>query len=253
VIPEGFATLYAFLGLVTPGLVYQLLRERARPALEETSFREASRVALTSAVLTTAAILTIALVSRLQPAWVVDVDTWIEQGTSYLGSNTTLVAWTVVATVTLACVYALVAHVAANVLGSRSKTRIENTDVWYQLLVEDVPKGQVPWVAIKTEKGTWIWGHVDFFTVGKSLDDREISLKGPELAIEESGDASPKTEHYWRRICVRASEIAIMKVTYEPKKEEPRRRGTPRLAVRQPSDRADPATASASETTGSRS
>lgn len=215
-IPEGVATLYAFLGLVTPGLVYQLLRERARPALEETSFREASRVALTSAVLTTASILTLALASQARPSWFVDGEEWISQGTKYIAANMALVARSVVATVALACAYAFLAHLAANALASRNRTRIENSDVWYQLLVDDVPKNMVPWVGIKTTQDTWIWGHVDFFTVGKSLDDREIALKGPKLTIKVP-DGVYKEESYWQRTCVRASEIAIMKVAYEPK------------------------------------
>jgi len=101
-----------------------------------------------------------------------------------------------------------------NWMGSLRKEKIVRTDVWYQVLVEDVPKDHVPWVLLKTEKGVWVWGHVDFFTLGKSMDDREISVKGPKLTIE---DGIKKGETYWQRIWVRATEIQYMKVTYEPK------------------------------------
>ena len=213
-VPEGVATLYAFLGLVTPGLVYQLLRERARPALEETSFREASRVALTSGVLTTLAIGTLVL---LQPNWLVDWREWLRQGDEYVKANPELVAWSVLAAVVLACIYALLTNIIAGVLSRFGKTPIENSDVWYQLLVDDVPKGTVPWVGIKTDKDVWLWGHVDFFTVGKSLDDREISLKGPGLAVQDTGSADPHVESYWQRISVKASEVRLLKVAYEPR------------------------------------
>jgi len=224
VVPEGLATLYAFLGLVTPGLVYQLLRERARPALEETSFREASRIALTSAVLTTAAIMTVAALHLVQPTWFIDVQKWAAQGNAYLRANTALVAATVVTIVALACLYALLTSLVAERIAARSKTRVENSDVWYQLFVDDVPEGKVPWVLVQTGDGTRIWGHVDFFTTGRSLSDRELSLKGPELAVEPAGDWRVKTEDYWNRISVRASEIALLKVAYEPKVDRPRGR-----------------------------
>ena len=102
-IPESVAALYAFLGLVTPGLVYQLLREGNRPGLEETTFREASRVALTSAVLTTLSLITLALISLRKPAWFVDAGDWLTDGTAYAAGHPALVAWSMIATVFLAC------------------------------------------------------------------------------------------------------------------------------------------------------
>ena len=216
-IPETVGALYAFLGLITPGLVYQLLRERARPALDERAFREASRIALTSAVLTTMSLSTLALLSLSKPEWFADAREWLTNGQSYVVANEALVARTVLFVVVLACIYAVLAHLIATFVASRQKTRIVKTDVWYQLFVEDVPSDRVPWVFLRMKDGTRLWGHVDFFTVGKPIAGREMSLKGPKLGVKDPAADAIKTEEYWRRISVRASEIALMKVTYEPK------------------------------------
>jgi hypothetical protein len=71
----------------------------------------------------------------------------------------------------------------------------------------------------KLNDGTHLWGHVDFFTVGRPLEDRELSLKGPKLAIEEA-EGEQEIEDYYSRVNVRALDIALMKVAYEKKAEK---------------------------------
>ena len=88
------------------------------------------------------------------------------------------------------------------------------TDVWFQLLVDDVPAGTVPWLLLRMTDGTLIWGHFDFLTVGKALAEREISLKGPNLTVKSANGAS-KTETLWERIAVRAADVALVKVVYK--------------------------------------
>jgi Family of unknown function (DUF6338) len=82
-IPETFAALYAFLGLVAPGLIYQILREKRRPAVDETAFREASRIALTSLVFTTVATLLMTLLGVVAPGLFPDIAAWITTGKTY--------------------------------------------------------------------------------------------------------------------------------------------------------------------------
>jgi hypothetical protein len=67
-------------------------------------------------------------------------------------------------------------------------------------------------------------GHVDFFTVGQSIDDTDISLKGPKLSQKARGALSPTQEDYYERNVVHASDIATLKVAYESKRAKPRRR-----------------------------
>jgi Family of unknown function (DUF6338) len=48
VIPQTAAALLAFPALVAPGIVFENLRERRRPSIEQTTFREISGIALAS-------------------------------------------------------------------------------------------------------------------------------------------------------------------------------------------------------------
>jgi hypothetical protein len=221
-VPESVAALYAFLGLITPGLVYQLLRERSRPALDESSFREASRVALTSAVLTTLSLLSVAGIGHFQPAWFVDAREWLRSGQPYVNDNPGLVTWTVVAVVALACFYALLTDWLWTYVIPPRRPRISKTDVWYQLFRGDVPKGQIAWVHLKLTDGTLLWGHLNFVTLNKATDDTQIVLRGPQLTVQVAGSSAPKPETTWQRVAVRASDVFVVKVTYVPKANLPR-------------------------------
>lgn len=92
-IPEGFATFLTFLGLVAPGLVYQLVLERRQPRRGETTFREASRIALTSLAFTVTSLLALAIAQRFfAPArWLVDIPALIEGRWTYVGKNVLVV------------------------------------------------------------------------------------------------------------------------------------------------------------------
>ena len=213
-IPEGLATLYAFLGLVAPGLLFQLLREKARPALEETAFREASRVAFTSLIFTTASILVLALVSRAWPGMFVDLARWMGPKSEYFGDNLWLVARSVLAEVGLACMIAwLVAIVFARWVDDPSVKHSTHT-AWYSALVGSRPKGEVAWVSVELTDDSRAWGYVHRFTTDRTLENRELSLMGPGLMIQRNGEARMKLKIDY--LVIPGSEIRRMKVTYEP-------------------------------------
>src|SRR4051794_36503051 len=108
-IPETVGALLAFLGLIAPGLIYQLRRETRRASITETAFREASRVALVSLGLTTAALAAVAIVRAVEPAWIADPGVWLRQGNEYFVAHYRLVLRTAIIVVGLACSLALLA------------------------------------------------------------------------------------------------------------------------------------------------
>lgn len=217
-IPDGIATLYAFLGLIAPGLLYQLQRERARPTLEETAFREASRVAFTSLIFTTLSITLLIGASRLAPQLFVDLAAWIDKGNSYLESHLWLVATSIMVEVALACAIAGLAAYTIDKIKPRTGSSIVKTSVWYQLFQGDLPKDKVAWALAELSDGTLIWGFVDFYTAGQSTDERDISFKGPGLTVQRK--ASEKEEQdYWKYVVVKSSDILMIKIRPEPKKK----------------------------------
>ena len=220
-IPDSLATLYAFLGLIAPGLVYQLIRERRRPSWEETPFREAGRVALTSLVFTTASILILVGLRRFTGLPVADLSQWLTGGRSDLAAHFSAAFLTVVAGVGLACLLALIGEKGTYHLGKRWLPPIQRSSIWQQHFVETLPEDKAPWLALELNDGTRLWGWLDFYTVGQALENREISLKGPGLSLQQSSEFKPHGQVSWQFITLRASDIKVMNVAHHPKQADP--------------------------------
>ncbi len=234
-IPEGLATLYAFLGLVAPGLFFQMLREKRRPALSESAFREASHVALTSLVFTTVSVLALATVSRLRPGILPDLAQWVSSGDKYAAPHLWLIVWGLTVEVTFACFLAFCTHKYLE----RSDTAVHGIvhgDIWNPLFASDLPADSVAWLKVELTSGQSYWGYVDYFTVGQDPAEREIVLKGPKMQFRQSADGDPANEDYWTLVVLKYSEIRVIKVRYEPRAQPERveaRRSLPRALRRQ--------------------
>lgn len=210
-IPETLASLFGFLGLIAPGLLYQLLREHRRPALEETAFREASHVALTSLVFTTASFVILGGLAAVRPRWFADQNAWLADPGPYLRKNLLLVERTLVLVVVLACALAFLAHLAISAV--RRDGRMIGTSLWYQLFKSGVPAGKASWVQVQLSDKTLVWGYVHHFTADSALTDRELSLTGPGLALKRDNGPLVKLDT-WDTFAVRGSEIAFLRVQY---------------------------------------
>ena len=223
-VPDNFATLYALLAIVAPGLAFQLVSERTRPPREESAFREASVVAATSLIFTTLSVLTLATLSNKWPSWFVELAAWLDQGDQYASSNLWLVARSVGSEVALAVTLAALAAWGLNSLPTASKSPIAKTSVWYQALKADKPKNKASWVMAELMDGTRIWGFVHYFTIQDIGNDRDISFTGPKLTVQAAGKDAPAEEDYYTYYVVNAAQIRILKVAHEDAKKKKKRR-----------------------------
>jgi hypothetical protein len=105
-IPESVGAVIGFLTFIAPGVLWELLRERTRPPLEGSPFREAARVALMSVVLSGAAVLVLVVVSALSPSLLLDPEALIQNGDRYVDKEFARIAWSIGAAVGIACVLA---------------------------------------------------------------------------------------------------------------------------------------------------
>lgn len=177
-IPDTAAALLALLGLVAPGLVFELRRERRRPQAVETTFREASRVALTSLLFTLASLGVLLPLSAIWSA-LPDVAHWLRNADEYVPDHYAAVAWFLGLEVTLAIALALAVEAmsAGNLRGN-----IVTGSVWYSVLRRDVPPAaKRTWLWITTQNGTQFKGPLRSYTAGDGMDDREIALGGAPL------------------------------------------------------------------------
>ena len=217
-IPETIGALLAFLGLVAPGLVYQLLRERSRASVAETAFREASRVALVSLVLTLATFGVLAVARLIKPTWIADPGRWLRQGNSYFVDNYGLVVRTGVIAITIACLFALAADWIVRQLAP-GQGKVSKTSVWFKVLRTDRPKNKVPWIHVHLKSGVDYWGFVGYYSAEMSQLDRELSVTGPDLQYRAMvGGEKRNLDNNWKAVVIPAHEIEYMRVQYLPKK-----------------------------------
>jgi Family of unknown function (DUF6338) len=210
-IPDTLGAVVAFLGLVAPGVAFELLRERRRPSIEETAFREASRVALTSLVFTLGAGAILALAFLAGAPFLADPTDWLRRGSDYALENLDLVTVTVLLQVSLA--------LALAVLADRAFRRSAPGDVvpgsiWFQLFRHRRPEGTSPWIHLRLTDETEIWGYADDYTPEQKLDNRELTLVGPGLQYRRKGATSNQELDRWAAICVRGDQITWLKVMY---------------------------------------
>jgi hypothetical protein len=225
VIPADFATLLTFLGLIAPGLVYQVVLERRLPRRVETVFREASRVALTSLVFTlSATVLLLAIQRGWDGAPLPDLSTWTVQGATYVSGHVFLVVTGLAAEVTLACLFS-----ASTALLSTRKVSatLSPNGAWFQMFRKDRPPRTRPWVHLVLTGGGELWGHLRHYTQDDSLPVREIVLGGNTLRWRRSATAQVELiGESWDAVLVNAKDVSMIRVVYQDEKGRLRGRRT---------------------------
>lgn len=221
-IPETVGALLAFLGLIAPGVAFELLRERRRPALEETAFREASRIALSSLIFTTGSLAVLAIVRTIRPAAVLDPAAWINRGKDYVSGHIGLVSRTLLIELAIALLLA----VLADWLFRRSAPgRIAPGSMWYQQFRQRRPAGTRPWLHIRLDDETEVWGYLGDYSADQKLENRELTVRGPRLQYRRKGETTNEMLNSWSSVLLRGEAIAWMKVAYvadESPADEPR-------------------------------
>ena len=178
-IPEEWVTLLTFLGLVAPGLVLQVVLEAASPRIEETTFREASRVALSNFGFTLAALILCALARWIVPNVFPDLIALQEDGWAYVAAHPAKVLWPLLAIPLVASGLAA----ASGLIFTRDlSSTLSAHGAWYQTLRLDRPEETVPWMHIRLKDDAEYWGHLRHYTEDDSADVREIVLGGRALA-----------------------------------------------------------------------
>jgi hypothetical protein len=210
-IPATLGAFVAFLGLVAPGLVYELLSERRRPLREQTAFREASRIALTSLVFSVASFLLTYITGRIFGNLSINWTEWLDQGVNYFKANDVRVVGNFLVQVSLACGLAALTEWY---FGRRSKVRLVGGSLWFEQFRNRRPPGTTPWVHVKLIDADEIQGYLGDYTASEKLENRELTVVGPKLRIKTLGAATFTELDKWASITVRGERIDWLKVTY---------------------------------------
>jgi hypothetical protein len=213
VIPDTIGAVLAFLGLIAPGLLFEMLRERRRPMAEQTAFREASRIALTSFVFTLAGIAVAALIRTVRPSAMADPGRWLRDGNAYARDNYPAVLTTFATIVVVSALLALVTDLALRRF-AKGQGIISPGSVWYHVFDFDRPKPAETWVHVRLIDGSTFSGYMRHYTTGEKLEDREITLGGRFLRHGEKGHPETRIDGDWDLVTIRGDKIVFMRAVY---------------------------------------
>lgn len=229
---DNVGAILAFLGLVAPGLVFELLRERRRPAVSESAFREAGRVALTSLIFTVVSLAilgVVRLVTSPSPSngaapsiLLPDPAAWLAGGNTYLASNYHLVALALLIEVVLACGLAVSAHAVLSKAGF-GRARIMDGSIWFHAMRSHVPNNATHvMLHLRLTDGTRVKGVLRRYTHGEKLDDQELLLGGDTLELARPGGDFVRIGSRSDFLIVRGERIAVMSGVYIAKDPQDR-------------------------------
>lgn len=220
-VPNSFAAIATFLLLLAPGLIYNMARERLRPAAEESAFREASGIALASFLAGTVAIAILSILRAVGLDALPDAAAWVKQGAKYAADNIDKVAIFFVSYTVLAAGAAWLG--AWLLFHSAEDVDIDlHTNAWFEAFRRRVPVGTTPMALVELENSTQYVGEVIYYAVNMSTDEREIML-GPPLwrrgSEKDDELVALPTEDQWRRVVIPGNRITSVWVRYPPVSE----------------------------------
>jgi hypothetical protein len=240
-IPQTLVSLVLFLGLVAPGLFYQLLWERRHPTLEQTAFREASRTALTSLLFSGLACTVIILIRLVEPTWIFDLGQYLRDSKGYVSKSYGVIIRTVALEVVLALVIVgfvysvpvfvgrlarllppkLTGWIPESLRAVTSFGEMSSGGIWFDVLRRRVKQGKKTWVCLRLTDGSRICGYVSHYTSAIKYEEREIALvkptgEGAFISVSDTKLDPPQQNlgQEWEFVVVRGNEISFMQVTY---------------------------------------
>lgn len=211
-IPATFGALLGFLGLVAPGLVYGIIAGRRRPPQNDSTFAEASRVALTSLLFSLATLAALWLLQQHTRLPLPDVGLWLSRGGKYASGNLGKVLFGLAAQVVIACG---LAAAGAWLLTHRSKSRFHNDTVYGSVFRRYAPDGFSPWVHVQLDNDVEFWGHERLHDDRDEAGARMLVLAGDTLRrqLPDEADWQPIGEN-WDLVLIDADRIRYIQVIY---------------------------------------
>jgi len=235
--PTSWGGALLFLLLIAPGVLFDLLADRRRAQVKETTLREAGRITLASLVFGGVAFLVVCVLASVLPGafvWpfaALEADDPVTRyGSPRLAA--TLGAQTAVALgVAWGCNQWLnrrrrLPLAASNWRGFFTRAwwrsgerpgRIRAVSTWKLVLGENVPEGQFAHVRVRLKSGTvWI-GRVGPFSADLETSGRELVLQKP-LSVGPPGKLPKPLPSSWQVVLLAGDDIdsiTVQYVTYE--------------------------------------
>jgi hypothetical protein len=211
-IPQTVGALLAFLGLVTPGLVYRLVLERRRPSHSDSTFVEVSRIVITSLVFSGFAFAILWLLESNSPLPLPNAATWLARGTSYAATNLGSVFIGVAAQVVIA---SLLAAITGWLITRQSPSRFRDETVYGAVFRHYAPEGSTAWVHVCLDNDVEFWGYERAHDDRDQAKARTLILAGDTIMRKLPGENQrTRIGDDWDVVILEADHIRYMRVIY---------------------------------------
>ncbi len=211
-IPATFGALLGFLGLVAPGLVYNMIAGRRRSPRSQSTFAEVSSVALTSLSFSLIGLAILWLLQRYAGLALPNLGLWLTRGSKYVAGNLGKAFFGLSAQVALAC--GLAAAVAW-IQTLRSRSRFTDDTAFGSVFRQWAPTGSTNWVHLKLEDETEFWGYERAYDDRGDAAARVIVLQGKALMRQLPDESDWQSiGKNWEFVIVDVARIKYMQVIY---------------------------------------
>lgn len=201
-LPDSLISLVAFLLLIAPGLLFDILSARRRAVRKDSAFTEVSRIVLWSLLFGAVSLGIVSLLSLALPDVVFEITSVVSRESGYSGEDRLRLAWTVVAMAALACGQAYALHRWL----MRGRRPLRLVSVWEKILKDDIPKTDSCYVRVGLSSGESFAGIVTDFAADIETGDRELVLGLPIVYWSSSGTKKLLTP-VWQRVVIHEREV----------------------------------------------
>ena len=213
--PDGWGSALAFLLFVAPGIIFDLLSRSRRVGAEESTFREISRVALFSLLLSLVAAVPVGLVAARIPIVLSAVSSVQSGELVWLSGQGAALVGLALAQLALSSFLACGLHALLKRFSHGQDIVLESQ--WTRVFRRDCPPNHDMYLRAKMTSGAVWTGRLLGFSPDLELDHRELVL-GPPMRMRGADKDTPSVEvpSDFDRLVLRGNEIVSMLVQYEP-------------------------------------
>lgn len=208
---SSWTSLVLFVLFVVPGLLFDLLSRQRRVEVDESAFREASRVVLASVALGVPGAASGYLAWIMMNGQPPVLSKLLAGDGAYYRDQAETIFWAVVWYVASSVVVAAAINFALDLVKGKSLT--PNHSQWTQVFRFEPPKGSRAYVRVNTKSGLWWAGQVMHFTADLEVAGREITLAAP-ISRGSEGGAVWSRDPDIQRLIFRNDELESISVMY---------------------------------------
>lgn len=217
--PETVGALVAFLLFITPGLAFELMRERRRPAREYTAFRETAVIVVSSVAFSTTAAGALLVLRLWQREWFPDPVELFNEPSSYIRIHTLLALRSLVILVLLATGLGYIWHRLLRCAGPDGE--MSPYSAWWDVTNGGGNRDRFRVVAsLVLTDGTVLTGYLRGYDLDKSQGLRDLVLQtDPDRPIHvrhPNGSADSVCAEHWTFMVVPVESVFRTTLSLDP-------------------------------------